>query len=188
MEIGDKLKFVGLFMFRIGIGHDTHPLVAGRPLILGGVQVDSDRGAEGHSDADALAHAIADAILGALGEGDLGSHFPDSDPQWKDADSLQLLARVNRLAAERGFRIVNLDSNILLERPRLRDYVSAMRDNLATTLDIENVQVSVKAKTGEGLDAVGRGEAVTAQAIVVLAPITRSIWLKRRTLGGENKS
>jgi len=156
-------------MFRIGIGHDTHALVAGRPLILGGVHLDSERGAEGHSDADALAHAIADAILGALGEGDLGSHFPDSDPQWKDADSLQLLARVNQLAGERGFRIVNIDSNILLERPRLRDHISAMRDNLATTLGLEKNCVSVKAKTGEGLDAVGRGEAVTAQAIVLLA-------------------
>ena len=157
-------------MLRIGIGHDTHRLVTGRPLILGGVHIDSDRGAEGHSDADALAHAIADAILGALCEGDLGSHFPDSDPQWRDADSLQLLTRVNQLAGKRGFRVVNIDSNILLERPRLRDHVSAMQDNLAATLEMENSCVSVKAKTGEGLDAVGRGEAVIAQAIVLLAP------------------
>jgi 2-C-methyl-D-erythritol 2,4-cyclodiphosphate synthase len=157
-------------MLRIGIGHDTHRLVDGRPLILGGVQVDSERGAAGHSDADALAHAIADAILGALAEGDLGTHFPDSDPQWKDADSLHLLAHVNQHAVERGFGIVNIDSNILLERPRLRDHISAMRDNLAATLKIEKGSVSVKAKTGEGLDAVGRGEAVTAQAIVLLAP------------------
>src|SRR5437660_1303830 len=153
-------------MLRIGIGHDTHRLVTGRPLILGGVHVESDRGAEGHSDGDALTHAIADAILGALCEGDLGSHFPDSDPQWRDADSLQLLRRVNQLAGERGFGVVNVDSNVLLEGPRLRDHVGAMRDNLATTLDIESSCVSVKAKTGEGLDAVGRGEAVTAQAIV----------------------
>ncbi|MEP6706378.1 MAG: 2-C-methyl-D-erythritol 2,4-cyclodiphosphate synthase [Pyrinomonadaceae bacterium] len=158
-------------MLRIGIGSDTHRLVTGRPLILGGVRVDSERGSEGHSDADALAHAIADAILGALCEGDVGSHFPDSDPQWRDADSLQLLARVNRLASERGFRIVNIDSNVLLERPRLREHISAMRENLATTLDMENSCVSIKAKTGEGLDAVGRGEAVTVQAIVLLAPI-----------------
>lgn len=156
-------------MFRIGIGHDTHPLVVGRPLILAGVRIDSERGAEGHSDADALAHAIADAILGALGEGDLGLHFPDSDPQWKDADSLQLLARVNQLAGERGYGIVNIDSNIMLERPRLRDHISAMRDNLAGTLDIETRCVSIKVKTGEGLDAVGRGDAVTAQAVVLLA-------------------
>ena len=157
-------------MLRIGIGHDTHHLVTGRPLILGGVRIEADRGAEGHSDADALVHAIADAILGALGEGDLGTHFPDTDPQWKDADSLQLLAHVNQHAVERGFGVVNIDSNILLERPRLRDYISAMRDNLSATLGVERTFVSVKAKTGEGLDAVGRGEAVTAQAIVLLAP------------------
>lgn len=155
-------------MFRIGIGHDTHPLIAGRPLILGGVHIESDRGAEGHSDADALAHAVADAILGALCEGDLGLHFPDRDPQWKDADSLQLLARVSWLAGERGFRIVNVDSNIMLEQPRLRDYISTMRENLAATLGVENSRVSVKAKTGEGLDAVGRGEAVVVQAVVLL--------------------
>jgi 2-C-methyl-D-erythritol 2,4-cyclodiphosphate synthase len=157
-------------MLRIGIGHDTHRLVPGRPLILGGVRIEADLGADGHSDADALAHAIADAILGALCEGDLGTHFPDSDPQWKDADSLQLLAHVNQHAIERGFGIVNIDSNILLERPRLRDHVSAIRDSLATTLGVEKTCISVKAKTGEGLDAVGRGEAVTAQAIVLLAP------------------
>ena len=157
-------------MLRIGIGHDTHRLVAGRPLVLGGVRVASDVGAEGHSDADALAHAIADAILGALAEGDLGAHFPDSDPQWKDADSLRLLAHVNQHAVERGFGVVNVDSNILLERPRLRDHINTMRDNVSATLGIEKGSVSVKAKTGEGLDAVGRGEAVTAHAIVLLAP------------------
>src|SRR6267154_6064990 len=117
-------------MFRIGIGHDTHRLAAGRPLILGGVLIESERGAEGHSDADALAHAIADAILGALCEGDLGIHFPDHDPQWKDSDSLQLLSRVMWLARERGFRVVNTDATILLERPRLREYILAMRENL----------------------------------------------------------
>ncbi|HEY3027123.1 MAG TPA: 2-C-methyl-D-erythritol 2,4-cyclodiphosphate synthase [Pyrinomonadaceae bacterium] len=175
-------------MLRIGIGHDTHRLVTGRPLILGGVQVDSDRGGEGHSDADALAHAIADAVLGALGEGDLGSHFPDSDPQWKDADSLHLLRRVNELAGERGFRVVNVDSNVLLERPRLRDYVSAMRDNLAAALDIESSCVSIKAKTGEGVDAVGRGEAVTAQAIVLLAPTSWFPGYIDDHSSGENKS
>jgi len=155
-------------MFRIGIGHDTHRLVEGRPLILGGVRIESDRGAEGHSDADALAHAIADAILGALCEGDLGVHFPDRDPQWKDADSLQLLARVTWLAHERGFQVVNCDANVMLERPKIRDHVVAMRDNLAKTLSVESGCVSVKAKTGEGLDAVGRGEAVTVQAVVLL--------------------
>jgi 2-C-methyl-D-erythritol 2,4-cyclodiphosphate synthase len=155
-------------MFRIGIGHDTHRLIEGRPLILGGVRIESDRGAEGHSDADALSHAIADAILGALCEGDLGMHFPDRDPQWKDANSLELLARVNWLAQERGFQVVNCDANVMLERPKIREQVVAMRENLAKILNVENGCVSVKAKTGEGLDAVGRGEAITAQAVILL--------------------
>jgi len=156
-------------MFRIGIGHDTHRLVAGRPLVLGGVYVESDRGAEGHSDADALCHALADAILGALCEGDLGVHFPDRDPQWKDADSLQLLARVNWLARERGFHLVNADATVMLERPKLREHVAAMRENLARTLGAESGCISVKAKTGEGVDAVGLGEAVTVSAVVLLS-------------------
>jgi 2-C-methyl-D-erythritol 2,4-cyclodiphosphate synthase len=156
-------------MYRIGIGHDTHRLAEGRPLILGGVPVAAERGAEGHSDADALAHAIADAILGALCEGDLGVHFPDRDPRWKNANSLELLARVVWLARERGFHVVNADATVMLERPKLRPYVEAMRDNLAQTLNVDAGCVSVKAKTGEGLDAVGRGEAVTVQAVILLA-------------------
>ena len=156
-------------MFRIGIGNDTHRLAEGRPLVLGGVRIAADRGAEGHSDGDVLAHALADAILGALCEGDLGVHFPDNDPQWKDADSLQLLARVNRLAHERGFKVVNADATITLERPKLREHIVEMRESLARTLEVENGRVSVKAKTGEGLDAVGRGEAVTVQAVVLLS-------------------
>src|ERR1051325_8518452 len=144
-------------MYRIGIGHDTHRLAEGRPLILGGVHVESERGAEGHSDADALAHAVADAILGALCEGDLGVHFPDDNLQWKDADSLDLLARVMWLAGERGWRGVNVDATVMLERPRLRSYIEEMRGNLAQTLNAEPGCISVKAKTGEGLDAVGRG-------------------------------
>ena len=156
-------------MFRVGIGHDIHRLVDGRPLILGGVRIESDRGGGGHSDADALTHAVADAILGALAEGDLGVHFPDSDPQWKDANSLDLLARVVWLASERGYHVVNADTTIMLERPRLREHIDAMREKLGSTLDIELSSVSVKAKTGEGLDAVGRGEAVSAEAVVLLA-------------------
>jgi 2-C-methyl-D-erythritol 2,4-cyclodiphosphate synthase len=156
-------------MFRIGIGHDTHRLSDGRALILGGVKIESERGAEGHSDADALAHAVADAILGALCEGDLGVHFPDRDPRWKDADSLELLARVMWLAGERGYSVVNLDATIMLERPRLRPFVEGMRENLARTLGADIAAVSVKAKTGEGLDAVGQGCAVTVQAVVLLA-------------------
>jgi 2-C-methyl-D-erythritol 2,4-cyclodiphosphate synthase len=155
-------------MFRIGIGHDTHRLIEGRPLILGGVHVKCDRGAEGHSDADVLAHAIADAILGALCEGDLGVHFPERDPQWKDADSLELLARVMWLVGERGLYVVNVDATIMLERPRLRPHVLAMRKKLARTMELDIDCVSVKAKTGEGLDAVGEGKAIMAQAAVLL--------------------
>ena len=155
-------------MFRIGIGNDTHRLVAGRPLILGGVHIECDVGAEGHSDGDALTHALIDAILGALCEGDIGVHFPDGDSQWKDADSMQLLARVVWLAGEHGHAIGNIDATVMLERPKLRDHIDAMRGNLAQTLNVDKGCVSIKAKTGEGLDAVGRGEAVTAQAIVLL--------------------
>jgi 2-C-methyl-D-erythritol 2,4-cyclodiphosphate synthase len=155
-------------MFRIGIGHDTHRLVEGLPLVLGGVRVESERGAEGHSDADALAHALTDAVLGAMCEGDIGVHFPDKDPRWQGADSLQLLARVMWLASERGYRVVNADATVLIERPRLRPYVLEMREKLAEVLGVEIGCVSVKAKSGEGLDAVGEGRAVTAQAVVLL--------------------
>jgi 2-C-methyl-D-erythritol 2,4-cyclodiphosphate synthase len=155
-------------MLRVGIGYDTHRLVESRPLILGGVTIPFDRGSDGHSDGDALTHAIADAILGALSEGDLGVHFPDNDSQWKDANSIELLARVVWLVHERGFAILNVDANVMLERPKLRAHIDAMRENLARSLNVDISCISVKAKTGEGLDAVGRGEAVTAQAIVLL--------------------
>jgi 2-C-methyl-D-erythritol 2,4-cyclodiphosphate synthase len=155
-------------MFRIGIGHDTHRLIEGRPLILGGVAVESERGAEGHSDADALAHAITDAILGALCEGDIGTHFPDHDSRWKDANSLQLLGRVVWLAGQNGYKVINVDTNISLERPRLRPHIQEMREKLAAVLMVDVTCVSVKAKTGEGLDAVGEGRAVVAQAVVLL--------------------
>ena len=158
-------------MFRIGIGHDTHRLAEGRPLVLGGVLVESERGAEGHSDADALAHAVTDAVLGAMCEGDIGVHFPDRDPRWKDADSMQLLARVMWLAGERGYRIVNLDATVMLERPRLRPYVDEMRARLSEVLGVGLDCVSVKAKSGEGLDAVGECRAVTVQAVVLLEKI-----------------
>ncbi|HYX28714.1 MAG TPA: 2-C-methyl-D-erythritol 2,4-cyclodiphosphate synthase [Pyrinomonadaceae bacterium] len=156
-------------MFRIGIGHDTHRLIEAKPLVLGGVNIPFDRGSDGHSDGDALTHAIADAILGALAEGDLGVYFPDTDSQWKDADSMQLLSRVVWLAHERGFEIENVDANVMLERPKLRGHIDAMRENLAKALNVEVARVSVKAKTGEALDAVGRGEAVGSQAIVLLS-------------------
>ena len=155
-------------MLRIGIGNDTHRLVEGRPLLLGGVRIASDRGGDGHSDADALLHAIADAILGALGAGDLGVHFPNDDPQWKDASSLQLLSRVVSLAHERKLQIVNVDSTVMLETPRLRSYVPTMRESIAEVLRVDISCVSVKAKTGEGLDAVGQGLAVSALAVVLI--------------------
>ena len=155
-------------MLRIGIGHDTHRLGEGRALILGGVFIESERGGEGHSDADALTHSLTDAVLGAICEGDIGVHFPDSDPRWKDADSLQLLARVVWLASQRGFHVVNADATVMLERPRLRPYMPEMRRKLAEVLGVDVECVSVKAKTGEGLDAVGAGAAVTAQAVVLL--------------------
>jgi 2-C-methyl-D-erythritol 2,4-cyclodiphosphate synthase len=156
-------------MFRIGIGNDTHKLVEGRPLMLGGVHIASDRGGDGHSDADALLHAITDALLGALCEGDIGLHFPDSDSQWKDASSIQLLSRVVWLAHERGLHVVNIDATIMLETPQLRPHIFAMRENIAEILGVELSCVSVKAKTGEGLDAVGEGLAVSAHAVVLIA-------------------
>jgi 2-C-methyl-D-erythritol 2,4-cyclodiphosphate synthase len=165
-------------MFRVGIGHDTHRLVESRPLILGGVTIPFERGSEGHSDGDALTHAIADAILGALAEGDLGVHFPDNDSQWKEADSMQLLSRVVWLAHERGFQVENVDANVMIERPKLRPHVDAMRENLAKILNVEAGCVGVKAKTGEGLDAVGRGDAVAAQAIVLLRQLPREQFSK----------
>ncbi len=155
-------------MFRIGIGNDTHRLVAGRPLVLGGVSVESDRGSQGHSDGDALTHALIDAILGALCEGDIGTHFPDNDHQWKDANSIELLARVIWLVKERGFEVVNADATVMIEKPRLREHLASMRENLARTMNADISCVSVKAKTAEGLDAVGKGDAVMAQAIVLL--------------------
>lgn len=156
---------------RIGIGNDIHRLVAGRPLILGGVLIDSDLGAEGHSDADALAHAITDAILGALALGDIGSHFPDKDPQWKDANSFTFLSHVVGLMKEKNYRVLNVDSIIMLERPKLRPHISAMRENLARVLEVEIDCVSVKAKTGEGVDAVGEQKAIRADAVVLLESI-----------------
>src|SRR4029078_9733268 len=158
-------------MLRIGIGTDTDRLVEGRALVLGGVHIASDRGAEGHSDADALSHAIADAILGALCEGDLGKHFPDKDPQWSGANSLELLSRVMWLARERSLHVVNVDSTILLEKPKLRAYVDAMRENIAGVLGVDVDCVSVKAKTGEGVDAGGQGFAVTDTSSVPLGAL-----------------
>jgi len=155
-------------MFRIGFGSDTHRLEKGRPLILGGVQIESDFGAVGHSDADALLHAVTDAIFGALALGDIGSHFSDTDERWKNADSLVFLAESVRLMKQKGFSVVNVDSNINLEKPKLRPHINEMRENLARNLEIEIECVSVKAKTGEKVDAVGESRAIKTQAVVLL--------------------
>jgi 2-C-methyl-D-erythritol 2,4-cyclodiphosphate synthase len=153
---------------RIGQGWDVHHLVSGRPLILGGVAIPSDLGLEGHSDADILSHAITDALLGALAVGDIGMHFPDTDPRWKDGDSLLFLRHARELVAAQGYQIANVDSTILLERPKLKEYRPAIRAKLAETLRLQVDQVSVKFKTSEGLGPVGEGLSAEAQAVVLL--------------------
>ena len=153
---------------RVGQGWDVHRIVTGRPLILGGVTIPADFGLEGHSDADILSHAITDAVLGAAALGDIGMHFPDSDPRWKDADSLKFLRRARDLAAERGYTIVNVDSTVILERPKLKDFRTAIREKLAQTLGLEIDRVSVKFKTAERVGPVGEGRSAEAQALVTL--------------------
>jgi 2-C-methyl-D-erythritol 2,4-cyclodiphosphate synthase len=154
--------------YRTGIGWDAHRLSPGKPLILGGVPIQSDHGFEGHSDADVLAHAITDALLGAVSLGDIGLHFPDSDPRWKGADSLQFLTHARELVSAQGYTIVNLDSTVVLERPKLKDYRLAIREALARTLGLDVERVSIKFKTAEGLGPVGEGRSAEAQAIVTL--------------------
>ncbi len=155
-------------MFRIGFGNDIHRLEENRPLILGGVLIESDLGAVGHSDADALTHAITDAILGALALGDIGSHFSDKDERWKGADSFVFLNEAIKLMKEKGFSIVNLDSTISLEKPKLRPHIDTMREKLKKILEIELDCISIKAKTGEKVDAIGERRAIKAEAIVLL--------------------
>lgn len=155
-------------MFRIGYGNDIHRLEAGKPLILGGVLIESELGAVGHSDADCLTHAVTDAILGALALGDIGSHFSDKDERWRGSESFVFLRVAVGLMKEKGFTVANVDSTINLETPRLRPFIEAMRENLANALEIETTQVSVKAKTGEKVDAVGKAEAIKAEAVVLL--------------------
>jgi 2-C-methyl-D-erythritol 4-phosphate cytidylyltransferase/2-C-methyl-D-erythritol 2,4-cyclodiphosphate synthase len=153
---------------RIGTGYDLHRLVDGRPLVVGGVTLASDRGALAHSDGDVACHAATDAILGAAGVGDIGRHFPDTDPRWKGADSIALLAEAARLVREAGFQTANLDITVILERPKIKDAIAEMRGRLAAALGIEVARVSVKGKTNEGVDAVGRGEAIAAHAVALL--------------------
>ena len=151
-----------------GIGYDLHRLAAGRKLVLGGIEVPFEKGPVGHSDGDALAHAICDALLGAAGLGDIGTHFPDTDPKWKGAHSLRFLEHVRGLLAERRLRIMHLDAIVITERPKLGPHFAAMREALAQALGIEASRINLKAKTNEGVGAVGRGEAIAAQAIATL--------------------
>jgi 2-C-methyl-D-erythritol 2,4-cyclodiphosphate synthase len=155
--------------FRAGLGWDVHRIAPGRPLILGGVVIPSDFGLEGHSDADVLGHALTDALLGALALGDIGLHFPDSDPRWKNADSMVFLRHACALIREAGWRIANADTTVVLERPKLKDYRTAIRESLAAAMDIPVESVSVKFKTAEGVGPVGEGRSAEAQALALLA-------------------
>ena len=155
-------------MQRVGIGYDVHRLEPGRELRLGGVKIDYPKGLAGHSDGDALAHAVADAMLGAAALGDLGAHFPESDPRWRDAPGEAIVGRAAELLREAGFRVVNVDANVLAEAPRLAPVRDEIRRSLARMLGVEEGRVSVKARTCEGLDAVGRGEAIACQAVVAI--------------------
>lgn len=153
---------------RIGQSSDIHRLVEGRKLILGGVEIESDLGLLGHSDADALTHAVAESILGALALGDLGKHFPDTDPKWKGVNSLVILEGCTKMMEERGYHIGNVDSLVMIEKPKMAPHIQKMRENFAHALHCDIDRVSVKATRGEGLGYVGRREGVLAQAVVLL--------------------
>ena len=156
---------------RVGIGYDIHPLTAGRKLVLGGIEVPHTKGLDGHSDADVLTHAVCDALLGAMGEGDLGTHFPASGQRYKNISSLKLLAEVVSLMTRKGCRLVNLDAVINAQAPRLGPHVAAMKEALAKTMGVEPARINIKVKSGEGQDAVGRAEAMTAQAVCLIEGI-----------------
>ena len=153
---------------RVGLGYDVHRLVTGCPLVLGGVVVPFEKGLLGHSDADVICHAVGDALLGAAALGDLGSHFPDDDPRWKDISSLKLLGEVKSLVREKGFQIVNIDATLVAERPRIGSHVPKMRQHLAEALEMPVEQVSIKATTTEGLGFAGTGEGMAAYAVVLV--------------------
>ncbi|MBF2026626.1 MAG: 2-C-methyl-D-erythritol 2,4-cyclodiphosphate synthase [Oscillatoriales cyanobacterium C42_A2020_001] len=156
---------------RIGNGYDIHRLVPERPLILGGITIEHTLGLLGHSDADVLTHAIMDAMLGALSLGDIGHYFPPTDPKWQGADSLNLLEQVDQLIQDKGWKISNIDSVIVAERPKLKPHIPAMRDRLAAVLNLQSDQVGVKATTNEKLDATGREEGIAAYAVVLLEQV-----------------
>ena len=153
---------------RIGSGYDVHRLTEGRPLVIGGVRIPYEKGLLGHSDADVLLHAISDALLGAAAEGDIGKHFPDTDPAYKDADSAELLRKVGNILSEKRFIIENIDATIIAQAPKMRPYIDQMRERIAEVLDLDVSQVNVKATTEEGLGFTGRGEAISAQAVCLL--------------------
>ncbi len=154
---------------RCGIGYDLHRLETGRKLIVGGIELPFDKGPAGHSDGDVLAHALCDALLGAAGLGDIGTHFPDTDPKWKGANSLIFLEHAKRLLAERNFAIEHVDAVVILERPKLGPHFPRMREALAGALGVPAEKIHLKAKTNEGVDAVGRGEAIAAQVVATIA-------------------
>ena len=153
---------------RIGHGYDVHRLVEGRKLILGGVAIPFTRGLDGHSDADVLLHALCDALLGSLSLGDLGIHFPDTDPRYKDSDSGELLKRVLNMVKEKGFYIGNIDATVIAEQPKISGYIDQMKDTIAHTTGIDREQISIKATTTEGLGFLGRGEGIAAHAVVLV--------------------
>ena len=155
--------------FRVGFGYDVHQLIKGRPLILGGVTIPFPLGLAGHSDADVLLHAICDALLGALGLGDIGSHFPDSDLRWKGVDSRKLLREVHSIISREGYQVVNIDSTVVLERPKIRSYVDQMRQIIADDVGCHIGQISVKATTSEKIGMIGRQEGASAMAVCLLS-------------------
>ena len=159
---------------RIGIGYDIHPLGPQRKLILGGVEVPNSEGLIGHSDADALVHAVCDALLGAMGEGDLGKHYPSSDPRYKNVSSLLLLDEISGKLQAKGYRLVNLDTVIIAQAPRLSPFLDAMRSRIAEVLKVDSEVVNIKVKSGEGLDAIGRAEAIAAHAVCLIEEVETS--------------
>lgn len=157
---------------RVGMGYDVHRLTAGRKLILGGVEIPYGKGLLGHSDADVLVHAVMDALLGAAALGDIGKHFPDTDPEYEGVSSIRLLEHVGRLLDEKGYVIENIDATIVAQRPKMRPYIEQMRENIATALRIETDQVNVKATTEEGLGFTGTGEGISSQAVCAVEKYT----------------
>ncbi|MEH7252156.1 2-C-methyl-D-erythritol 2,4-cyclodiphosphate synthase [Neobacillus niacini] len=155
-------------MFRIGQGFDVHQLVEGRPLIIGGITIPYEKGLLGHSDADVLLHTIADACLGAIGEGDIGRHFPDTDPEFKDADSAKLLEHVWQIVKDKGYELVNADCTIIAQKPKMLPYIQQMKERIAQLLDADLEQINVKATTTEKLGFTGRGEGIASQVAVLL--------------------